>query len=178
MYVLCEGDALVVQVLSHDELDQGIQAAQDNLVIIQGRIDAFLESKCQEWPRLYILEKKALVEIFSLVDIQWIYDKYRYLLLPFSTSFINHGIERDKTVGIQSWNEKVVFNTADEQVSSKDDLTLWFKGLCQALKNKVTLDCKTFMDGNAMISTDLRTPRCCEQSRTFVLNCKFWADLL
>lgn len=166
----------MVDALAKADVNAKLAELNRNLEVINERIDEFCVQQCESFPRLYILEKKSLLDIFSIVDIELIYSKYHHLLLPFSTSYINHGIERDKTVGISSLYEKVYIPSA-MQISSKGDLVEWLKGLSNGVNDKLMHDIQTFNDGKETISTDLRNPRCCDQSRIFFVNCNFWSDL-
>lgn len=166
----------MVNILERAEVSANVEELDRNLVVINARIDEFCEQQCEAFPRLYFLEKKSILDIFSIVDIELIYSKYHQLLLPFSTKFINHGIERDKTVGISSFYEKV-YIPSSRVISSKGDLVDWLKGLFHGVCEKLMYDIQIFHDGKETISTDLRNPRCCDQSRIFYVNCIFWNDL-
>ena len=166
----------MIDILERAEIDANVEELNRNLTVINARIDEFCEQQCEAFPRLYYLEKKSILDIFSIVDIELIYSKYHQLLLPFSSKFINHGIERDKTVGVSSFYEKV-YIPLNVVISSKGDLVEWLKGLYYGVCEKLMHDIQIFHDGKETISTDLRNPRCCDQSRIFYVNCTFWKDL-
>lgn len=175
IYLLCR-ESNAVEIFKNKDIIEGIVEVETNLVVLHTRIDEFLQQMCEECPQFLFLDKVSLLEIFSIVNIDTIYKKFKDVLLPFSSSFINHMIERDKTVGIMSGAERILF-LSSVSISSKDDLILWIRGIYEGLRNRLIHDCKQFISGKALISTDLRSPQCCEQSRNFALNVKFWADV-
>ena len=136
-------------------------------------MDQYLEEQCNQWPKLYIMDRSSLIDAITTNEPQQTFQKTKLLIPAVSElkltldkhgSFLAEGF-------ISRGNETLFFL---QPCSVRSSLADWMKGLEVALRDRLKHDIFQFVDGKANPFDDMQKPTMSDQSRMVYFQISFF----
>ena len=163
----------IMELFQNSEIFEKMTHAIDAVDEINKFMDQYLEEQCNQWPKLYIMDRSSLIDAITTNEPQQTFQKTKVLIPAVSElkltldkhgSFLAEGF-------ISRGNETLNFL---QPCSVRSSLADWMKGLESALRDRLKHDIFQFVDGKANPFDDMQKPTMSDQSRMVYFQTVFW----
>jgi len=132
-------------------------------------VQNYIQEQCRKFPRLYLLSKSSIQDIFTIADFPSLIEKFESILRL--DSLMCDRMDTHLTVGGSSSLENIIFKTPS---SSRNSLIDWLRGLYHGMSEKLRFDIKELLDDKRNIFDDIKLTKSIDQARICYLQIKFW----